>query len=135
MSLCTILVALVPAPAGIAVALLAVGILEAGVAVVRNLSLREALPPSALAAGYSVLYAAVGIGYTASALLAGAVQALATPSIAILAGVGLTLILVLIGTIGEKRVTHDGLPDGAPSEIAADGPVAFVDCGSDTMAR
>ena len=99
-------------------ALLAAGVLEAGVAVVRNLSLREALPPSALAAGYSVLYAAVGVGYTVSALLAGAVQALATPSTAILAGVGLTLILVLIGAIGETRVAHDGLRDGVPSEIA-----------------
>lgn len=117
LSSCTVLVAIMPAAAAIAMALLLAGVLEAGVAVVRNLSLREALPPSALAAGYSVLYAAVGVGYTANATLAGAVQAMAAPSTAILAGVGLTLILAVIALIGEVRGAHiPRMPDGTVSE-------------------
>ncbi|MET8559248.1 hypothetical protein ABZV75_01150 [Streptomyces flaveolus] len=35
------------------------------------LSLREVLPPDVLAAGYSVMYAAVGAGYAATGSLAG----------------------------------------------------------------
>jgi len=113
---CTVLVAVIPAAAGIAVAVFVAGVFEAGVMVVRNLSLREVLPPSALAAGYSVMYAAVGVGYTANAGLAGAVQAVAAPSTAILAGVGLTLILVLTASVGEGRITRRyQIPDGAVS--------------------
>ncbi|WP_211261410.1 hypothetical protein [Pseudonocardia acaciae] len=88
----------------IAGALLAAGLPQSGVQVTRTLSLRETLPPSAHAAAYSVMYAAVGIGYTASAALAGAVQAVAPPSVAVLAGVGLTLLLVAASAVGDRRV-------------------------------
>ncbi|MGH8876088.1 MAG: MFS transporter [Stackebrandtia sp.] len=84
-------------------ALLVAGLLAAGVMVTRNLSLREALPPSAHAAAYSVLYASVGVGYASSATLAGAVQSTAPPSTAILTGVGLALLLIAASAAGEMR--------------------------------
>lgn len=100
---CVTLLALSGSLPLIAVFLLLAGIGQAGVMVTRNLSLREALPPDAHAAGYSVLYAAVGVGYAASAILVGAVQSVATPSVAILAGVGFTLALIAASAAGELR--------------------------------
>jgi hypothetical protein len=100
---CVTLVAAVPALAWIGGMLLLAGVLEAGVQLTRNLSLRAALPPSAHAAGYSVQYAAVGVGYGASAAMASAVQSAAPPSIAILAGVGLTVLLMAVSAAAELR--------------------------------
>ena len=110
---CVTLVATVPSLAWIAVALVLAGLLESGVQLTRNLSLREALPPSAHAAGYSVMYAATGAGYAASAALAGAVQHAASPAAAMLAGAGLTLLLTVASAIGElaPRLTP-GRPAG-----------------------
>ncbi|GAA2223069.1 hypothetical protein GCM10010232_04430 [Streptomyces amakusaensis] len=85
----------------IAGGLLMAGLLQSGVQLSRSLSLRDALPPSAHAAGYSVMYAASGVGYAVAAMLVGAVQSAATPSVAVLAGVGLTLSLVAVGALGE----------------------------------
>ncbi|MFE1309004.1 MFS transporter [Streptomyces sp. NPDC058755] len=96
-------VALIPGAASIAAALTVAGLLQSAAMLTRNLSLREALPPSALAAGYSVMYAAVGAGYAATGSLAGALLQLAAPSTAVLAGVGLTLVLTGIGWWGEIR--------------------------------
>jgi hypothetical protein len=98
---CVALVATVPTLVLMAGALVLAGPLEAAVLLTRNLSLREALPPSTHAAGYSVLYAATGVGYAASATLAGAVQSAASPSAAILAGVGLILLLTAASALGE----------------------------------
>jgi len=98
---CVTLAATAPSLAWIAGALVLAGFLESGVQLTRNLSLRAALPPSTQAAGYSLLYAATGVGYAASALLAGAVQNAASPSAAILAGAGLTLLLAAASAVGE----------------------------------
>ncbi|MEV6115071.1 MFS transporter [Streptomyces sp. NPDC052109] len=103
MSAAVVLVALLPALPGIAAGLAVAGLCQSGVSLTRNLSLRETLPPSALAAGYSVMYAAVGAGYAATGSLAGALLRLAPPSTAILAGVGLTLTLTGIAWWGETR--------------------------------
>jgi len=117
---CVALAARVPTLAWIAGALVLAGPLEAAVLLTRNLSLREALPPSAHAAGYSVLYAATGVGYAASATLAGAVQSAAAPSAAILAGVGLTLLLTAVSALGElaprrRGRAHRGGTSGVPA--------------------
>jgi hypothetical protein len=93
MTACVTLAATAPSLAWIAGALALTGLLESGVQVARNLSLREALPPTAHPAGYSLMYAAAGAGYAVTAALAGAVQRAASPSAAILAGAGLALIL------------------------------------------
>jgi MFS family permease len=110
---CVTLAATAPSLAWIAVALVLAGLLESGVLLTRNLSLREALPPSAHAAGYSVMYAATGVGYVASAALAGLVQGAASPAAAMLAGAGLTLLLTVASAIGElaPRLTP-GRPGG-----------------------
>jgi hypothetical protein len=103
MSVFVSLAALIPGAAGIAVALVLAGMLQSGALITRNLSLREALPPSALAAGYSVLYAAAGAGYAATGSLAGGLLQVVEPSTAVLAGVQLTLVLTAIGWWGEAR--------------------------------
>ncbi len=102
-SVCVTAAALMPHAAGIAAALTVGGMLQSGAMLTRNLSLREALPPGALAAGYSVMYAAAGAGYAATGSLAGALLRVVAPSTAILAGVGLTLALTGMGWWGEAR--------------------------------
>ncbi|MGW5419166.1 MFS transporter [Streptomyces sp. NPDC003943] len=98
------LAAVLPRAAGIAVALVAAGLLQAPASLTRNLALRQILPPGAVAAGYSVMYAAVGAGYATSGTLAGALLKTVAPSTAILCGVGLTLTLTAIGVWGERRI-------------------------------
>jgi hypothetical protein len=102
-SACVAVAALIPATPGIAVALVVGGTLQSGAMLTRNLSLREVLPPGALAAGYSVMYAAASVGYAATGSLAGALLKVTAPSTAILAGVGLTALLTAIGWWGEVR--------------------------------
>jgi hypothetical protein len=98
---CVTVVATAGSLGWIAGALLVAGLPQAGVQLTRSLSLRETLPASAHAAAYSVMYATTGVGYAASAVLVGAVQNVASPSVAILAGVGLTLVLIATSALGE----------------------------------
>ncbi|WP_030611937.1 MFS transporter [Streptomyces achromogenes] len=119
MSAAVCLVALIPAAPGMAVALAAAGLLQSGAMLTRNLSLREALPPHALAAGYSVMYAAVGAGYAATGSLAGALLPFTTPSTAILAGVALTLSLTAVGWWGEIRARGSARGAGAAGPVRA----------------
>ncbi|GGU92964.1 hypothetical protein GCM10010275_32750 [Streptomyces litmocidini] len=118
------LVAVLPWTAAIAVALVAAGLLQAPASLTRNLALRQVLPPSAIAAGYSVMYAAVGAGYAASGTLAGALLKVAAPSTAILWGVALTVLLAVIGAAGERRLTRR-TPD-VPEVQTEDAPVRNV---------
>ncbi|MEW2391871.1 MFS transporter [Streptomyces venezuelae] len=117
---CLALVAVLPGVTWLLVALAAAGVLQAGVMLTRNLSLREALPPSALAAGYSVMYAAVGAGYAASGSLAGGLLSVVSPSTAILAGVGLGLVLTLVGVAGEVKpaAAGDAAADSGRGDVA-----------------
>ncbi|MER5460286.1 MFS transporter [Streptomyces sp. NPDC002668] len=103
---CVALVAFTPWTGGIAAGLVVAGVLQAGAMLTRTLTLREMLPPSALAAGYSVMYAAVGAGYAASGSLAGGLLRIVAPSTAILAGVGLTVVLTLTGAAGERWISR-----------------------------
>lgn len=98
---CVTLVATVPALPWIAVSLVMAGLFQSGVQLTRNLSLRAALPARAHAAGYSVLYAATGVGYAGSAILAGTVQRAASAEVAILAGAALTLLLTAVSALAE----------------------------------
>lgn len=97
---CAVLIALIPSAVGIAVVLALAGVLQAGAVVTRNLALQENLPASALAAGYSVMYAAASAGYAVTGSAAGALLKVTTPDTAILAGVGLTAVLVVVGAWG-----------------------------------
>ncbi|WP_280879187.1 MFS transporter [Streptomyces pseudovenezuelae] len=128
-SACVTIAALSTGTAGIAVALVVGGTLQSAAMLTRNLSLREALPPNALAAGYSVMYAAAGAGYAATGSLAGALLRVVAPSTAVLAGVGLTLTLAGVGWWGEARragrsgpgvdtdVSLAAIPGHRPSEL------------------
>ncbi|WP_406081918.1 MFS transporter [Streptomyces zaomyceticus] len=130
------LVAVLPWTAAIAVALVAAGLLQAPAMLTRNLALRELLPPSALAAGYSVMYAAVGAGYAASGTLAGGLLEVVAPSTAILCGVGLTVLLTVVGAVGEWRLLGErpkpqeaapevsGAPDASDTADASEAPDA-----------
>ncbi|WJV48040.1 MFS transporter [Streptomyces flavofungini] len=100
---CLAVVAVLPTATWLAVGLACAGFLQAGSMLTRNLTLREVLPPSALAAGYSLMYAAVGAGYAVSGSMAGGLLSVTTPSTAILAGVALTVVLTLVGTLAEVR--------------------------------
>ncbi|MFC3573020.1 MFS transporter [Streptomyces yaanensis] len=142
-SVCVALVALIPAAAGIAVMLAMSGMLQSGALLTRNLSLREALPPSALAAGYSLMYAAAGAGYAATGSLAGVLLRVVAPSTAVLVGVALTLVLAALGWWGEVRRagrSAQGVqpvaPPGAAAVGSAPGPEGpSVSGGSDPECR
>ncbi|MFH0176449.1 MFS transporter [Streptomyces cacaoi] len=124
-SVCVTLAALTPDAVGIAAALAVGGVLQSAAMLTRNLSLREALPPHALAAGYSVMYAAAGAGYAATGSLAGALLKVVAPSTAILAGVGVTLLLTAVGWWGEVRTAgrspQGGVGNAATTALAAPG--------------
>ncbi|MFI0981226.1 MFS transporter [Streptomyces sp. NPDC021093] len=127
--------AVVPVLGWIGAGLVLAGLLQSGVQIARSLSLRNALPPSAFAAGYSMMYAAVGAGYAASAVLAGAVQSVAAPSTAILAGAGLCLVLTAVAAVGERRRRSGGAGARVGAEGSGVGEVraegAAVDRGRD----
>ena len=117
-SACVAAAALLPALGWIAAALLVGGVLESGLQVARSLGLRQALPASALAAGYSVMYAAVGVGYVASASLSAAMLRISSPITAMLSGVALTLALTTASAIGERRLVHAGpAPVARPAKV------------------
>ena len=122
---CVALVATAPSVAWMAVALVLAGLMQSGVQLARNLSLRQALPSRAHAAGYSVLYAATGVGYAGSAILAGAVQRAASPEDAILAGAGLTLLLTAVSALAELAPRRR-----TPIRRAAK---AVIDCASESQ--
>lgn len=111
MSACVVGAAVVPSVWWIGAALVCAGVLESGVLLARNLLLRETLPADALAAGYSVMYAAVGAGYAAAGSLSGALLSVVEPSVAMLSGVVLTLVLAVLGVLGE-RSTRRGRAEG-----------------------
>ncbi|MYT72108.1 MULTISPECIES: MFS transporter [unclassified Streptomyces] len=109
---CVAGIALVPWAGVIAAGLVVAGVLQAGAMLTRNLMLREVLPSGALAAGYSVMYAAVGAGYAGTGSLAGALLRVVSPGGAVLAGVGVTVVLGTVGFLGERRAR---VPGEAPS--------------------
>ncbi|GAA4628386.1 hypothetical protein GCM10023196_044500 [Actinoallomurus vinaceus] len=103
-SACVAMAGVLPHLGWIAVALLTAGLLASGLQVTRSMGLRETLPQSALTAGSSVMYAAVGAGYVGSASLSGAVMGMASPAAAILCGVALTLVLATASAVGERKL-------------------------------
>jgi MFS family permease len=97
------LTTVLPGLAGIAAALLLAGIFKSGVMVTRNLSLREHVPADMLAAGYSLMYAVQGVGYSLTASVAAVVLAHADAAVAVLSGAALTLLLTVVSALAERR--------------------------------
>ncbi|WP_018528133.1 MULTISPECIES: MFS transporter [unclassified Streptomyces] len=128
---CVVGIALVPWAGVIAVALVGAGVLQAGAMLTRNLALREALPPGALAAGYSVMYAAVGAGYAATGSLAGALLRVMSPGGAMVAGVGVTVVLAVVGYWGERA--RDEAP--SPGAVRRGSSRAVAEPPADTAPR
>jgi hypothetical protein len=100
---CIAVVATIPNLTGIVVFFLAAGCFQPVVLITRNLSLRQQLPEHAHTAGYSVMYAVQGIGYSISAIFAAVALDRSTPSTAILVGVAITLLLAGISVLAERR--------------------------------
>lgn len=92
-----------PGLAGITAGFLVAGVFQAVVMVTRNLSLREFLPKEAHTAGYSVMYAVQGVGYSVSALFASVALDHGGPPTAALVGVALSLLLTLVSAQAERR--------------------------------
>ncbi|KUL38009.1 MFS transporter [Streptomyces regalis] len=135
MSVFVTLAALIPGAAGIATALVLAGILQSGALITRNLSLREAVPPSALSAGYSVMYAAAGAGYAATGSLAGGLLQVVAPSTAMVAGVLLTLLLTALGWWGEARRDGSRAAGDPAFGVAAGAEGAPIAGGCDAEGR
>ncbi|MFD0143750.1 MULTISPECIES: MFS transporter [unclassified Streptomyces] len=129
-----VLVAVLPWAGAMALALVLAGLLQAPAMLSRNLALRQILPPNALAAGYSVMYAAVGAGYAASGSLAGGLLQVVPPSSAILWGVALTLLLTAVGAAGEWRRVRAAAPR-SPADPAGASPVTGAGAESRDRAR
>jgi predicted MFS family arabinose efflux permease len=113
------IVAELPTLPGIAVAFLVAGCLQPVVLVTRTLSMRQRLPQYAHAAGYSVMYAVQGVGYSLSAIVAGVILDHASPTAAMLAGVLIGLVLIAVSMIAERH------PVSTPPEH--NGPVTATD--------
>lgn len=117
-SVCVALSAVFTSLLGIAVAFLAAGVFQAGVMVTRSMSLRQRLPEHAHTAGYSIQYAVQGVGYTITASVAATVLSGSTPVVAILGGVGITVLLTLVSAAAElrRRPERDAQPRAVREE-------------------
>jgi hypothetical protein len=100
---CLFLITVLPGMPGIAAGLLLAGVCQSGVMVTRSLSLRERRPQHAHAAAYSVMYAVGGLGYSLAASRSALALDLASPSVAILGGVAITLLITAISAMAERH--------------------------------
>lgn len=89
--------------AGIIVGYFAAGLFQSAVLITRNLSLRERLPKSAHPAGYSVMYAVQGVGYSLVAVIIAAILSHASPVTAMLSAVAVTVLLTIASSVAERR--------------------------------
>ncbi|MFI9319627.1 MFS transporter [Kitasatospora aureofaciens] len=110
------LIAVLPGLVGIAVGLVLAGAFKSGVMVTRNLSLRERVPAGMLAAGYSLMYAVQGVGYSLTASLTAVILANAEPGTAVLCGAALTLLLTLVSASAEYR-SHGAQLEAPPDRL------------------
>ncbi|MPY57500.1 MFS transporter [Streptomyces spongiae] len=117
---CVSLVAFLPGLPGVALGLMLAGVFQSGVMVSRNLSLREQLPEEAHAAGYSVMYAVQGMGYSLTASLSAVALDKAGPSTAILGGVAITLLITAASAVAEGRSARGTTPPGPSTEERSD---------------
>lgn len=113
---CVALVTVLPGLPGVAIALAAAGVFQSGVMVSRSLSLRERLPEHAHAAGYSMMYAVQGAGYSLTASLSAVALEVADPTTAILGGVVIALVITAVSALAERTP----LPTRKPVPVLSD---------------
>lgn len=109
---CVALMAVLPG-VGIAIALTAAGLSQAGVMVTRSLAVREQLPADLHASAYSAMYAVGGVGYGLAAATSAVILTHASPSTAILSGVGITLVLTAVSWLAERMPSRQ-MPEVDP---------------------
>ncbi|MFF1405026.1 MFS transporter [Streptomyces sp. NPDC058294] len=83
------------------------GTLYSPLLTIRNIALQEQLPETAWATGFSILYAAAGLGYGVAGLLAATLLDMTTSSTAFLTCTAATLILGVIALAAEPTPTPD----------------------------
>ncbi|MGJ5748709.1 hypothetical protein FB563_6259 [Streptomyces puniciscabiei] len=89
-------------PMNFALAFAIGGFLYSPLLVIRNLALQQRLPQHAWATGFSVLYAAAGVGYGAAGLTAAALLDTAGPAPAFIACTLITLGIGSLSLLGER---------------------------------
>lgn len=89
------------------------GTLYSPLLTIRNLALQEQLPQTAWATGFSILYAAAGLGYGVAGLLAAALLDTTTTSTAFLACTAATLVLGIIALAAERLSSPDPAAEDA----------------------
>lgn len=104
-ALCAGLIGWAPSLAWMFTSLVATGVLFSAAELSRSLSLRAKLPAEMHLAAFSVNYAAIGIAYGVSAVVAAAVLASGTPMTGLLMGAAVTVILLLVGYVGERAMS------------------------------
>lgn len=82
------------------------GLLYSPLMVIRNLALQQRLPQHAWATGFSVLYAAAGVGYGAVSLMAAALLDIAGSATAFVACALTTIVIGALSLLGERAHTH-----------------------------
>ncbi|HET9142778.1 MFS transporter [Actinophytocola sp.] len=97
------LVALLPGALGIGAALVVGGAFQSCVLVTRNLSLRDRLPVAAHTAGYAIIYATTGIGYSLVAAFSALVMTYFSPAAAIVGGGVITLAIIAASALSERE--------------------------------
>ncbi|KUJ35126.1 hypothetical protein ADK46_16910 [Streptomyces rimosus subsp. rimosus] len=78
------------------------GLLYSPLMIIRNLALQERLTQSTWATGFSVLYAAAGLGYGAAGLMSAAILRTATAGTAFLICTLTTAVIGIIALLGER---------------------------------
>lgn len=92
------------------------GLFYSPLVIIRNLALQHRLPENVWATGFSLLYAAGGLGHGAAALLTAALVDATTPAVTIVVCTALTTPIGLIAGLGERTGTKK--TDPAPREEA-----------------
>lgn len=88
---------------GIFGAFLLGGLFYSPLMIIRNLGLQHRLPQNVWATGFSLLYAAGGLGYGAAALLTAALIQATTPTVTIVICTAVTTLIGVIAGLGERR--------------------------------
>ncbi|MFI6038132.1 MFS transporter [Streptomyces sp. NPDC051315] len=92
------------------------GLFYSPLMIIRNLALQHRLPENVWATGFSLLYAAGGLGYGAAALLTAALIDATTPAVTIVVCTAVTTLIGLIAGLGERagRTGSGPAPVGKP---------------------